>query len=383
MFDLNKAIANWLRQLAAGGRMSPEVLDELESHLRDDIEQQVRCGAEPQKAFESAVRHLGPATALEKEFAKSPGARQLRRRRFVQGSCFISAVFVLLINTWTLVEFDLTAWQRVIGFSVVVLAALYLAGLPLLLSLLSRTAYAQLQAAVKMASLFTPIVPILAILTARHVIRFEFGILPTLIVWLLYAAIVMTIFACGFGRDRGWDGGSTGPISPVPRGPLPIPPGRLCPPDFSIPLPRGNQFAPVARQSLEIAREEAWRLGHDFVGTEHLLLGVLRLANGVVAGVLQHNNVDCEAVRKEIERLVVAQTPQTSAVALPLTPRAQKALKKAGNEAKTHHHPAVNVEHILLGLLLEGGGVAAQALKNLGIGIGQVRQELSRAGAGE
>jgi ATP-dependent Clp protease ATP-binding subunit ClpC len=110
-----------------------------------------------------------------------------------------------------------------------------------------------------------------------------------------------------------------------------------------------------------------------------VLLGAVKLADGAVATALQNNHVDREAIRREVERLVIAQSPHASAAAPPLTPRARKALRLAGAQARTDKQPLIKVEHILLGLLLEGSGVAAQALKNLGVRIERMREEVSRA----
>ena len=360
MFDLNQAILQWRQQMAEGGIKSREVLNELESHLRDDIEELMRSGREVQTAFHLAVVHLGTASALQKQFARSLAPRKGSRRKLLRGSCFVSAFFVVLINSWTLIEFDLRIWQRLIGFAVVLLAAAYLAVLPFLHRLISRAAYARFLGAIKILSLGTLVLPILAILTASQIIHVEFGILPLLVVWLLYIAISLTLFAVLFGEDHGLHGGSSGSISPS-SGPLPIPPG---------------QFGQVAQQSLEIARQEAARLGHHFVGTEHVLLGVLKLAGDPVRTLLRKSNVDCETVQKEIEHLVVAQTSHALAGALALTPRAKKAFRLARKAAR--NQPVVKAEHILLGLLLEGTGVAALALKNVGLQLGRIRQEISR-----
>jgi len=381
MFNLDQAVADWRRQMAAAGIESAEVLDELESHLRDDVERQVCSGAEAQRAFDSAVRRMGSAQALRREFAKSGRADEPRRRRFMKCLCFTFAAGVLLINTWTLIEFDLSVLERLAGSCAVALAALYLASVPFLHRMLSGVAHARLLGAVKIAGWFVVLLPIGALLAAVHVIHLEIGIIATMIIWLLCAAVAITSFACGFSDDHGRDGGSRGPLPPFFPGPQCVPPGRPCPPDFGIRLPLSTAFAPIARQTLEIAREEASRLGHDFIGTEHVLLAVLRLAEGGVVNVLQNSKVDRESVRMEIERLVATQPGHTPTATLPLTPRARKALQFAASEAETLKNPLINADHILLGLLREGGGVAAQALKNLGIRLERIRAGISKPSA--
>jgi ATP-dependent Clp protease ATP-binding subunit ClpC len=127
-----------------------------------------------------------------------------------------------------------------------------------------------------------------------------------------------------------------------------------------------------------MARVEGLRLGHDFIGTEHVLLGVMRSANGALARVLQNAHIDQEAVRKEIERLVFPQSAQAANAALPFTPRARKALEFARHEAKALKQPLISADHIVVGLLLEGRGVGARPLKNLGLQAEQIRSEIFR-----
>ena len=134
---------------------------------------------------------------------------------------------------------------------------------------------------------------------------------------------------------------------------------------------------PIVHQSLEAACEEASRLGHDFIGTEHVLLGVLKLAKGSFDDVLRRMNVDREAVRAEVERLVFPVLANTTTATMRLTPRARKAIRLAAREAKALNRPCFGAEHIFLGLLLEGGGIAARALKNLGIDVGTTREEIA------
>ena len=278
MFDLKRAIQAWRRQMAAGGVHPAEVLDELEGHLRDDVAEQVRSGAEAQQAFAAAVRRLGPARALAEEFTKADRAPRRRpRRRFVQGVCFISAAGVLLINTWTLLEYDLGAAECVAGLGAVVLAALYLASVPFLRGLLSEAAWVRFMATLKLASVLLALVPVWALLTAWGIIRVEVGILPSMVIWLLYAAVAISLFPGALGGDAGRDGGSGAPLPPSNPGPQTIPPNRPVPPELELSLPPSRALAANARQSLESAREEARRRGHDFIGTEHILLGIARV----------------------------------------------------------------------------------------------------------
>ena len=224
MFNLQQAIAEWRRQMIACGFSSADALDELESHLRDEIAAQVRSGTEEKRAFELACRHLGEPELLGKEFGKSDQPAMSTR--------------------WSFLRY----WCR---------------------------------------------------------------------------------------RE--------------------------------IPVPPSAAFTPEVRRALEIAREEALSLGHDFVGTEHVLLGVLRTAGGALAQELQRSRVSSEAIRSEVRRLISPLPQRHQPTELPLTPRARKALLLASRKADALRHSTIGTEDIFFGLLLEGSGLAAVALSNLGL----------------
>src|SRR5712675_1229560 len=137
-----------------------------------------------------------------------------------------------------------------------------------------------------------------------------------------------------------------------------------------------NNFTPRAQQVLALARKEADRFNHNFVGTEHLLLGLIKLGQGVAVNVLQKMGLDLETVRMEVEKQVGTGPDQKMIGNTPYTPRVKKVLALAAKEAKALNHTYVGTEHILLGLLREGDGVAARVLKNLDVDIEQTRQEI-------
>ena len=140
-----------------------------------------------------------------------------------------------------------------------------------------------------------------------------------------------------------------------------------------------NNFTPRAQQVLALARKEADRFHHNYVGTEHLLLGLIKLGQGVAVSVLQKMGLELETVRAEVEKQVgIGQESKTPAGSIPYTPRVKKVLALAGKEAKTLNHSYVGTEHILLGLLREGEGVAARVLKTLDIDIERTRNEILR-----
>jgi ATP-dependent Clp protease ATP-binding subunit ClpC len=137
-----------------------------------------------------------------------------------------------------------------------------------------------------------------------------------------------------------------------------------------------SNFTPRAQQVLALARKEADRFNHNFVGTEHLLLGLIKLGQGVAVNVLQKLGLDLETVRLEVEKQVGTGPDQKMIGNIPYTPRVKKVLSLAAKEAKALNHTYVGTEHILLGLLREGDGVAARVLKNLDVDIEQTRQEI-------
>jgi hypothetical protein len=234
MFDLELAIAQWRQQMLAAGVKAPVPLEELEAHLREDIEQQVRAGTEASRAFEIAVRHIGGAVELKKEFKKTGNAKWMFLRK-LRG------------------------------------------------------------------------------------------------------------FLLGAGE---------------------------------IPLPALDNFEPAARRTLELAPEEARHFHHTFVGTEHILLGLARSESKSLSNVMQRLGVSTAAVRREIEQIVTAGTGASTLTTIPFTPRARRALRLAAQEAKGLSDRQVRAEHVFLGLLREGGGVAAMVLKKLGVRAENARAEI-------
>jgi len=137
-----------------------------------------------------------------------------------------------------------------------------------------------------------------------------------------------------------------------------------------------NRFTERARKVIILAKEEARRFNHDYIGTEHILLGLVREGEGVAASVLQKTGVSLEKIRLEIEKLVQP-GPTTQIIGdIPFTPRAKKALELAAEEARALGHNYIGTEHLLLGLIREGEGMASQVLLNLGLDLNTVRNEV-------
>ena len=137
-----------------------------------------------------------------------------------------------------------------------------------------------------------------------------------------------------------------------------------------------NRFTERARKVIILAKEEAKRFNHDYIGTEHILLGLIREGEGVAATVLEKMGVSLENIRLEVEKLVQP-GPATQIIGdLPFTPRAKKALELAAEEARSLGHNYIGTEHLLLGLIREEEGVASQVLLNLGLDLSTVRNKV-------
>ncbi|MEI6167004.1 MAG: ATP-dependent Clp protease ATP-binding subunit [bacterium] len=143
-------------------------------------------------------------------------------------------------------------------------------------------------------------------------------------------------------------------------------------------MDNSGNYTPRAKQVIQIARTEADRFNHAYVGTEHLLLGLVALGQGVAVTVLERMGISLESLRLEVEK-AVGQGPETKTAGnVPFTPRAKKVLQLATAEARALQHTYVGTEHILLGLLREGEGVAAQVLRTLNVDLDTTRIEVMR-----
>jgi ATP-dependent Clp protease ATP-binding subunit ClpC len=137
---------------------------------------------------------------------------------------------------------------------------------------------------------------------------------------------------------------------------------------------RFNKFTEHARKVLALAQEEAQRFQHNYIGTEHLLLGLVREGEGVAAKVLTNLGVQLGDVRRAVE-FIIGRGDRIVEGEIGLTPRAKKVIELAVDEAKLLKHQYIGTEHILLGLVREGGGIAAGVLESMGVKLEQVRAE--------
>jgi ATP-dependent Clp protease ATP-binding subunit ClpC len=137
-----------------------------------------------------------------------------------------------------------------------------------------------------------------------------------------------------------------------------------------------ERFTDRARKVMQLANQEAQRFNHEYIGTEHILLGLVKEGTGVAANVLKNLDIDLRKIRMEVEKIVQAGPDMVTMGKLPQTPRAKKVIEYSIEEARNLNHNYVGTEHLLLGLLREQEGVAAQVLMNLGLKLEDVREEV-------
>jgi ATP-dependent Clp protease ATP-binding subunit ClpC len=137
-----------------------------------------------------------------------------------------------------------------------------------------------------------------------------------------------------------------------------------------------ERFTDRARKVMQLANQEAQRFNHEYIGTEHILLGLVKEGSGVAANVLKNLDIDLRRIRLEVEKIVQAGPDMVTMGKLPQTPRAKKVIEYSIEEARNLNHNYVGTEHLLLGLLREQEGVAAQVLINLGLKLEDVREEV-------
>jgi hypothetical protein len=344
MFNLDLAISKWRRQIAAGGMTSREALDELESHLRDDMEHRIRAGASAREAFQQAAEQLGAADNLNREFAKVTRLRPRFSPRMISVCCYGFAAFVFLVEAWTLMDSEMPRAERLLGLGLVSLIACYIAGLPLLNRLkqfgvrgwgFEKT----IATACNLAVLFWIC---LLLLSLVNVVYLPVNSVLSVVCWALFGAAIATVMMIAHGPE----------------------PDALA------------VWTPEAWQSFELAGAAARHFHHDFIGTEHVLLGLLESENCAVRKVLQTMGVTREIARAEIEKIVGSGSAAQTTRPTPYTPRAQKAIQLAILEAKALRSERVGAEHLFLGLMREGGGVAALVLNGLGVNAARARAEI-------
>lgn len=137
-----------------------------------------------------------------------------------------------------------------------------------------------------------------------------------------------------------------------------------------------ERFTDRSRKVMQLANQEAQRFNHEYIGTEHILLGLVKEGSGIAAELLNRLQVDLRKIRLEIEKIVQSGSDMVTMGKLPITPRAKKVYEYAIEESKNLDHNYVGTEHILLGLIREEHGVAAQVLLNLGVNLKNTREKI-------
>jgi hypothetical protein len=263
--------------------------------------------------------------------------------------CAAMGVFIVLTGIWFLIMSEVPVAEQLFGSVWLLLAGAYTVTLPYL----NRSTFPGLRGwalrkAIAIGCNFFVIVWIaLLLLDCGNIIHFSLGtmILPNVICWPLFVAGWATVLVLAHGTNAGSLG----------------------------------FWSPAVQECLGMAHQEALRLNHNFVGTEHILLGLLESKEGVVSKVLGGIGVRREVVRAEIES-IVASGPQWQSRGLPAyTPRAKRACCLAFQEARSLERDRVEPLHLLLGLLREGSGVAAVVLKKLGVDLERARAEVLKA----
>jgi len=348
MFHLEKAINDWKRQVTGSKLVCRETIDELESHLREDFEAQVRDGIDPGEAFEHAVMRIGDLKLLTSEFGKLSSNRPGSLLKIFRASSITAAVLMLISNVPALRDSEMGLIATMICAIALAASVFFLAALPFVYRLLPSPQNPRIGMLFKLMAVFFAAWPIVALLDVARIINFH-GNSLSMVCWDAYAVAVFTGFAY-FLR---------GQLTNRTTGSLPEP-----------------QFSELAREALDSAAAEALRLHHDYIGTEHVLLGILSTGSPLLMDVFRKARVTHEATRREVEKIVkpgagpkLIHTPE-------YTPRANRALSFAANEARTMRHSSISVEHLFLGLLLENEGIAGLVLRKLGFDFKTARAEI-------
>jgi hypothetical protein len=351
MFNLENAIKGWRRQLAESGITSAEILDELEGHLRDEVEEQMRSGETPENAFKSAITQVGHSRELGREFSKlAPPAAQ--RPKYLRVFCFLSAALIA-INAAPLIQ-GLAASasiSRAIAFTGLLVIAAYLGALPFCYRRLPSLRRPAVAWALNFGSLLVTFWILLALLSALQFVQIKLDEGAVQLFWAAVPAYFATLLAY-----KTFAFGGNAARREIVRA-----------------------MSHDTEQALKRALDEAIHLGHDYIGTEHLLLGVLRAQNRITRQVLKTLGLSQELIRDEVEKVVGQGREQSGKKTIPYTPRARRVLDFAGSEAAAMGGTVIGPEHVFLGILLEPEGVAGLVLRKLGADLQLARAEILKS----
>jgi hypothetical protein len=353
MFNLETEIADWRAHMIQEGIERPEILDELESHLRSEIERHLAAGWDAERAFKTAVQQIGDARTIKHEFERAEDCQPPEMQKLLWVACIGFAALVSVVSTGVFLTSEMGPTKTALGLVAVSWTVCYLGSLPYVCGFLARIRNQVLREAARIILVLAcPVWTLLLIMPVQSLAVLNF-------MYALAAIIPATILAISWSK---------------------LGPGRMTPltPDGKNPRVRAficaadDSFSESTCRSLELARGEASQLYHDYVGTEHVLLGLLEHDN--VCQALTRIGLDRALVRREILRLALPGSAHQVSGNLPYTPRATTAMRLAMREAKASNASQVAPEHVLLGLIREGSGVASVALNNLGLNLNNARK---------
>jgi hypothetical protein len=195
MFNLEQAISEWRQKMSSAGVRSPVPLDELENHLRDEIDIREQTGANPQDAFESAVQQFGDAAFIKGEFAKTSIGNRLIQHRYLRLTCFIFAPVLLLLDIHTLLGAEIDSTQRACGLALISAIALYLAALPAIYQRMRRNKNRLLPLAIQTSYWLLMLWPCWALGYAFGIVKVQLGVVPDTVLWAAFAAAFATHLA--------------------------------------------------------------------------------------------------------------------------------------------------------------------------------------------
>jgi hypothetical protein len=312
------------------------------------VDEQIRSGKTSEGAFKSAVVQMGHSRELGAEFSKLD-AGGARRPKYLTAFCLLAAASIAINAVPMFGELAANASiSRVLGLAGMLAIGAYLFALPFCFRWLPSMRRPTVAWALNLGSLLVSFWILLALLSALHLVEVKLDEVAVQFFWALVPAFFATLLA--------YKTFAFGPDTARPQ--------------------IVKAISPDADQALKLARDEAIHLGHDFIGTEHLLLGLLRTENRITAQVLKRFGLDEHLIRADVERIVCPGCEKSGLKTIPYTPRAKSVIDFAGREAAAMGRTTIGPEHLLLGILLEPDGVAGVVLRKLGINLEQVRAEI-------
>ena len=201
MFNVDQAIAEWQRQMLAAGIKTPVPLEELESHLREDVEEQMRSGVNASEAFEAAVQRVGQASALKAEFKKVRGTKDEQSQKFMRLYCVVFPILYSLMCTYGLLKIEMNLTERLLGFTAVALAALPIWSTPYLHQLLPVIRNRQVRMAIQIIGILSWLVcGVLFMTVVLPRLNLTMSQFMVTVLWLMTPVATISGIAYGLGE---------------------------------------------------------------------------------------------------------------------------------------------------------------------------------------